>query len=83
MSELPDIGDTSRLLGELDLVIEQSNLVREIVKKSVQLRNIEQITGPSKRTEQMRHDIAAMEARLQYAHDAAPGISPAAQDQAV
>jgi len=56
--------ETSRLLSELDLAIDQSSVMREIISKYDHLRSIENITGPSRMTRIMRKEIQIMENRL-------------------
>lgn len=56
--------ETSRLLSELDQVIDQSSALRDILCKYEHLRSIERITGPSRLTRIMRKEIQIMESRL-------------------
>jgi len=42
--------ETSRLLAELDVAIDQSSVMREIVDKYQRLHSLESITGPSGKT---------------------------------
>jgi len=58
----PTVG--SRLLAELSEVIDHSSLAREIVDKSRHVRSIEQTSGPSRRTQALRQEIASLEDRL-------------------
>ena len=57
--------ETSRLLSELDLAIDQSSVMRDIISKYELLRRIENITGPSRVTQLMRREIQAMETKLE------------------
>ncbi len=57
---------TSHLQSELDLAIDRSSLIREIVSKYERLHSIEQITGPSPRTRLIRSEIAYLEERLHF-----------------
>ena len=66
LTSLEDPGETSHLLNELDLAIDRSSLIREIVSKYERLHNIEQITGPSQRTRLLLSEIAYLEERLQF-----------------
>ncbi len=59
--------ETSQLLSELDLAIDQSGVVREIISKYECIRNIENITGPSRLTRIMREETQIMENRLRTA----------------
>lgn len=59
--------ETSRLLSELDLALDQSSAMREIVSKYDHIRSIENITGPSRITRIMRKEIQIMESRLRLA----------------
>ena len=71
------IHETSQLLSQLDQVIDQSSVMREIVNHSEQLHRIELITGPSRLTNLMRQEIDAMEIRLKSArHSLSPGTNP-------
>ena len=56
--------ETSRLLTELDQAIDQSSVMREIIRKYEYIRSIENITGPSRLTRIMRKEIQIMESRL-------------------
>ena len=56
--------ETSRLLSELDLAISESSVMRDIISKYEHLRNIENITGPSRVTRIMRKEIQILESRL-------------------
>ncbi len=56
--------ETSRLLTELDQVIDQSSVMREIIRKYEYIRSIENITGPSRLTRIMRKEIQLMESKL-------------------
>ncbi len=56
--------ETSRLLSELDQAIDQSSVMRDIVRKYEHIRNIENLTGPSRLTRIMRKEIQIMESRL-------------------
>lgn len=63
------ISETSRLLTELDQVIDHSSVMREIIRKYEYIRSIENITGPSKLTRIMRKEIQIMETRLRQVRD--------------
>lgn len=52
---------TNALLAKLNNVMSQSNLVREIVDKSEILWELEQKTGYSEETQQLRQEIARLE----------------------
>lgn len=56
--------ETSQLLSQLDQVIDQSSLIRDIVNRWERLHRIEGITGPSRCTKIMRQEIEAMESKL-------------------
>ena len=56
--------ETSQLLSQLDRVIDQSSLMRDIVGRWENLHRIDGITGPSQRTKIMRQEIEVMESRL-------------------
>ena len=62
-----DLAETSDLLSDLDNIIDQSSLVRDIVIRYQHLHNIEQVTGPCKSTEFLRRQIVNLENRLQSA----------------
>ena len=57
-------GETSRLLSELDLAIDESSVMRDIISKYEYIRSIENITGPSRMTRIMRKEIQILESRL-------------------
>lgn len=59
--------DTNELLAKLSLVMNQSNLVREIVDKSEILWTLEQSDGISKKTKKLRNEIARLEDLLRIA----------------
>lgn len=59
--------ETSQLLSELDLAIDQSGVMREIISKYDRIRSIENITGPSRLTRTMRKETRIMENRLRTA----------------
>jgi hypothetical protein len=46
--------ETSRLLSELDLVINQSCVMRDILNRYDRLRTLENMTGPSRATRILR-----------------------------
>ena len=48
--------ETSRLLSELDLAIDESSVMRDIISKYEYIRSIENITGPSNMTRIMRKE---------------------------
>ena len=56
--------ETSRLLSELDQAIDQSSVMRDIVRKYEYIRSIENLTGPSRFTRIMRKEIQILESRL-------------------
>ena len=56
--------ETSRLLAELDVAIDQSSVMREIVDRYQILHNLESITGPSGKTQILRREIELMERAL-------------------
>lgn len=58
--------ETTRLLSELDLAIDQSSVMRNIVDKYADLHNLESITGPSRLTRIMRKEIQVMESKLRF-----------------
>lgn len=56
--------ETSRLLSELDYVIDQSGVMREIVDRYECLHSLESLTGPSPKTRILRQEIKLMELKL-------------------
>ena len=56
--------ETSRLLSELDDVIDQSGVMREIVERYECLHSLESLTGPSPKTRILRKEIKLMELKL-------------------
>ena len=78
--------ETSRLLEELDQVLNQSSAMRDILQRYKLLHDLESITGPSRKTSSMRREIELMEQRLRVeraadgaGHDPEPDVfySPA------
>ncbi len=61
--------ETSQLLSQLDQVIDQSGLIRDIVNRWERLHRIEGITGPSRCTKIMRQEIEAIESKLKSARE--------------
>lgn len=59
--------ETSQLLSQLDQVIDQSSLMRDIVNRWENLHRIEGITGPSPRTKIMRQEVEVIESKLKLA----------------
>ena len=53
--------DTSRLLAELDDVLDQSTVMRDIVDKYERLHSIENIAGSSCKTRDLRKEIESIE----------------------
>jgi len=58
--------ETSRLLAELDVAIDKSSVMREIVDKYQILHSLESITGPSGKTQILRREIELMEPALRF-----------------
>jgi len=56
--------ETTRLLSELDCAIDQSSVMRDIIRKYEHIRSIENITGPSRLTRIMRKEIQILESKL-------------------
>lgn len=52
---------TNELLAKLNIVMNQSCLVREIVDKSEKLWSLEQSIGNSRESRQLRNEIARLE----------------------
>lgn len=76
----PESAETARLLSELDLAIDQLSKMREIVTRYERLHRLESVTGPSRRTRAMRHEIEIMESRLKFArthHQSGMGLTAA------
>lgn len=61
--------ETSRLLSELDRMIDQSSVLREIFNAYQRLHGIESITGPSYQTRLLREEIEALENKLHCARN--------------
>ena len=61
--------ETSRLLSQLDLAIDESSVMRDIISKYEYIRSIENITGPSRVTRILRQEIRILESRLQLARN--------------
>jgi len=59
--------ETSRLLSQLDLAIDESSVMRDLISKYEHIRSIENITGPSRLTRILRQEIQILENRLQLA----------------
>lgn len=60
---------TDDLLARLNLVMNQSTLVREIVDKSEQLWTLEQSVEHSTQTQQLRNEIARLEDLLRISRE--------------
>lgn len=60
---------TDDLLARLNLVMNQSTLVREIVDKSEQLWTLEQSVGHSMQTQHLRNEIARLEDLLRISRE--------------
>ena len=58
--------ETTRSLAQLDDVIDQSIVMREIVNKCQRLHSLESITGPSEKTRALRREIELMERALRF-----------------
>ena len=56
--------ETSRLLSELDDVIDQSSVMRDIIDRYECLHSLENLTGPSPKTRILRKEIKLMELKL-------------------
>jgi hypothetical protein len=72
-SEFEIANETSRLLAELDRALNQSSLMREILRRHEQLQALESITGPSLKTRTLRNEIARLETRLRVERAAGDG----------
>lgn len=60
---------TDDLLARLNVVMNQSTLVREIVDKSEQLWTLEQSVGHSTQTQELRSEIARLEDLLRISRE--------------
>lgn len=72
MKPVPDTEDaatTSTLLGELDQVLDQSQVLRDIYNAYQRLHGIESITGDSHQTRLLRAEIEQLENRLEIARN--------------
>jgi len=56
--------ETARLLTELDRVLDESSVMRDIASKYQALRDLERLTGPSRGTRLLRKEILVLEDRL-------------------
>jgi hypothetical protein len=56
--------ETSRLLTDLEDVLDQSSVMRDIVDKYERLHSIEDIAGTSCRTRDLRKEVESMEREL-------------------
>ena len=56
--------ETARLLTELDQAIDRSSLLRSILTRYQRLHDLEQLTGPTRKTRILRKQISLLEARL-------------------
>jgi len=59
-----EIRETTRLLRELDRVVDESSMIRDIAVKYEALRDLERLTGPSHGTRTLREEIVSLENRL-------------------
>ncbi|MDJ0776249.1 MAG: hypothetical protein QNJ85_00200 [Gammaproteobacteria bacterium] len=55
---------TSQLLSQLDMALDRSSIMRDIVAGYERLRMLESLTGPTRRTRLLRQEIARMESQL-------------------
>ena len=62
-----DPDETNRLLTELDQAIDRSSLLRDILNRCERLRDLESLTGPTRKTRVLRKQIRLLEARLNRA----------------
>ena len=58
---------TSSLVSELDPTIDRSRIEQEIAERKELLHSIEDITGPSKRTQKLIKEVDALEKLLHNA----------------
>ena len=56
--------ETMRLLEKLDRALDQSCTLRDIVRRREQLGDLEDITGPSSNSRNLRNEIRLMEQQL-------------------
>jgi len=66
--------ETSRLLSELELVLDRSSTIRAIARYREQLYDLESLTGPSPRTRTLRAEINRLEQRLGAERKAAAAL---------
>jgi hypothetical protein len=59
-----DNRETARLLTELDRALDESSVIRDIAGKYQRLHDLERITGPTRSTRLLRHEIRVLENRL-------------------
>jgi hypothetical protein len=67
MNKDPDlecINETSRLLCELDQAIDHSTVLRDLIKRRELLRELESITGSSRKTQALHQEITRLEQQL-------------------
>ena len=69
MGRIAEKDETSRLLSELDSVIDHSSILRDIVNCRERLAALERITGPSRKTKSLREQIRRLESRLALARE--------------
>jgi hypothetical protein len=62
-----DSRETARLLTELDRVLDESSVMRDIAGKYQRLHDLERITGPTRDTRLLRREIRLLENRLRLA----------------
>ncbi len=62
-SDYDDI--TNSLISELEATIDRSRVEQEIAERNQLLHSIEDITGPSKRTQKLIKEVDALEKLLQ------------------
>ena len=56
---------TNSLISEVEATSDRCNVEQKIIERKEQLRSIENITGPSKRTQRLILEIGALEELLQ------------------
>ena len=65
--DLRETCETTRLLGELDRVLDESSVIRDLANKYQKLSELERLTGPSQGTLNLRKEILRLENRLRIA----------------
>ncbi len=75
VEDIEDTAATSMLLHELDRMLLESRLLRDLISLDQRLRGIERITGASYQARELRAEIRRLEYRLEATRKRSPDYS--------